>query len=416
MKETMRKIRIPTYLKDFRCVGSPCEDNCCIGWDVDFDKKSYQKYAKIKDGELGKLFSACVHLNPDAYSDEIDYAAVKLRKDKVCPFLNGEHLCRIQERFGEGYLSNVCATYPRYTNIVNGIYEQSATVSCPEAARLILKNPRGIVFEMSEERSDVRHIITYEADTKGKSSPLRVRYLLELRACSLRILQNRHMPLQERILLLGEFCEAFRRIEATKNRAAADELIEAFGQSRKLDPRAKSPAKSSGGAGQLALLGEIIDSLNVFSEIDSRRYIEYTREFLKGISNGEKASAKYDSRRAEGFCKYYAPFMRHHEYLLENYLVNFVFKDLFPAAEGQNVFDAYMMLVIRYALIKLHLIGIGMNREGLTVETVTSFIQAFSKTVEHHKTYLESIAEQMIQKKYNTMAYMALLIQDQECV
>ncbi len=412
MKNIKRIIRTPAYMKAFRCIGSPCEDNCCIGWDVDFDKKSYLKYEKVREGELVRLFSTCVRPNPDSYSDEVDYASVRLRKGKVCPFLNEEHLCRIQKNLGGSYLSNVCATYPRYTNVVDGIYEQSATVSCPEAARLILANTKGIAFELGEEPSHTRHIITYEANTRDKSNPLRVRHLLELRECSIGILQDRCLPLQERILILGEFCLGVKQAESMKGKAAIPDLIEAFRKHKRPDGWIGKAPKDSAGSGQLALLREIIDSLHVFSEIDSKRYIEYTNEFLKGIRSGKGVEDDEESARAEGFRRFYSPFMRDHEYLLENYLVNFIFKDLFPAAEGENAFDAYMMLVIRYSLIKLHLTGIGINRQGLTEETVVGFIQAFSKTVEHHKTYLESIAEHMINRKYNTMGHMALLLRD----
>lgn len=411
MNQGKRKTFTPDYLRNFKCIGTPCEDNCCIGWDVDFDRKSYQKYSKVKDGELGQLFRTCVRPNPDAYSDAVDFATVRLKKDKVCPFLNEAHLCKIQSRFGEAYLSNVCATYPRYTNVIDGIYEHSATVSCPEAARLILMNPAGITFTEGEESQNTRCILTYEADTRDRSNPLRVRYLLELRDLSIAILQNRSMPLSQRLLVLGE---CFEEMQLEKNGRSLPVKIAAFKKAHEagtLKPRLASA--SADRTGQLTLLNEITGALNVFTEIDSKRYIAFTREFLAGLRPEGKTSAEREAARvAEGYQRYYGPFMKDHAYLLENYLVNFMFKDLFPAAEGETVFDAYMMLVIRYALVKLHLTGIGLYREGLTEDTVVSFIQAFSKTVEHHKTYLENIAGHMIGKRYNTLKHMAMLIRD----
>ena len=29
--------RVPTYFNEFACIGGACEDNCCIGWEVDID-------------------------------------------------------------------------------------------------------------------------------------------------------------------------------------------------------------------------------------------------------------------------------------------------------------------------------------------------------------------------------------------
>ena len=29
----------PKYVEKFKCIGGECEDNCCMGWDIDVDKK-----------------------------------------------------------------------------------------------------------------------------------------------------------------------------------------------------------------------------------------------------------------------------------------------------------------------------------------------------------------------------------------
>ena len=33
----MGYIRRPAYYKAFRCIGSDCTENCCIGWEIDVD-------------------------------------------------------------------------------------------------------------------------------------------------------------------------------------------------------------------------------------------------------------------------------------------------------------------------------------------------------------------------------------------
>lgn len=414
MNQGRHKTRTPAYLKHFKCIGSPCEDNCCIGWDVDFDKKTYQKYTQVKEGELGRLFKSCVAPNPESFSDAVDYAAVRLKKNKVCPFLDERHLCKIQSRFGEDYLSNVCATYPRYTNVIDGVYEHSATVSCPEAARLILMNPAGIAFEEGEEPAAARCILTYEVNTRQRSNPPRVRHLIALRALAISVLQDRRHPLEHRIMHLGEFYETFEKETAKGGKGDVPALIAAFKARFAAGVHKPRWADiSPDHTGQMALLKEITGALNVFTEIDSKRYIDFTREFLAGLGSSERITLQAQGERAaEAYRQYYAPLMETHGHILENYLVNFVFKDLFPAAEGETAFDACMMLVIRYVLIKLHLMGIAAHRQQLTEETAVGFIQAFSKTVEHHKTYLEGIAAHMTAKRYNTPRQMALLIKD----
>ncbi|WP_433595880.1 hypothetical protein [Lysinibacillus xylanilyticus] len=48
----MRPILIPEYLKDFSCIGSACEDTCCVGWNIVVEKKTYQTYRKVRQPEM----------------------------------------------------------------------------------------------------------------------------------------------------------------------------------------------------------------------------------------------------------------------------------------------------------------------------------------------------------------------------
>src|SRR5665647_162081 len=116
----IRTIRMASYLNEFKCIGGGCEDNCCIGWSVEIDKKTFLKYRNLKDVELKKIVNKYVYKNEDCYDSKVDYGLVELKKNKHCPFLNDKKLCRLQAKLGEKYLSNVCAGYPRLVNEVNG--------------------------------------------------------------------------------------------------------------------------------------------------------------------------------------------------------------------------------------------------------------------------------------------------------
>jgi lysine-N-methylase len=64
-------------------------------------------------------------------------------------------------------------------------------------------------------------------------------------------------------------------------------------------------------------------------------------------------------------------------------------KNLFPFTEADQVWDAFMMLFTRFAIIKVQLIGIAGFRGELTDEMVVAYIQSFSKVIEHHRTFVE---------------------------
>ena len=54
--QTNQNFLLPEYIKDFKCVGTNCIDSCCIGWDIEIDKKTYKKYENSSNKEI-KLVS-----------------------------------------------------------------------------------------------------------------------------------------------------------------------------------------------------------------------------------------------------------------------------------------------------------------------------------------------------------------------
>jgi lysine-N-methylase len=163
---------------------------------------------------------------------------------------------------------------------------------------------------------------------------------------------------------------------------------------------------------QLKLMKELTDE-RVVKGVNSRTYLECFDQFLHGVqftreATVEEVAARY--REAEE--TYYRPFMAGREYILENYLVNYVFKNLFPFSGEKNLFENYIMMVVHYALIKMHLIGMAAFHRGLTEEVVIKLIYSFSRTVEHNPPYLQHVLRLLKDNGYNTMAYMAILIKN----
>ena len=132
------KILIPSYAEDFKCIGGKCEDSCCIGWDIDIDQNTFRKYSRTKDVEMKQKFETHIYRNRGCTSNDVDFGRISINDSKWCPFLNSKKLCVIQKNLGEDYLSNVCYSFPRVYNELNGIYELSLAMSCPEAVRMLL--------------------------------------------------------------------------------------------------------------------------------------------------------------------------------------------------------------------------------------------------------------------------------------
>ncbi|OQY39612.1 MAG: hypothetical protein B6229_03365 [Spirochaetaceae bacterium 4572_7] len=87
--------------------------------------------------------------------------------------------------------------------MLNGVYELSLDMSCPEAIRKLLSNKEKIKFIEKEINLD-KYIIHSYVDTKDKRwSKSPVKHLKELRTMSINMIQNRELLIEKRLLNLG---------------------------------------------------------------------------------------------------------------------------------------------------------------------------------------------------------------------
>ena len=45
-------IFFPSYYKDFKCIADKCRHSCCVGWEIDVDDATMEKY-KLIEGNMG---------------------------------------------------------------------------------------------------------------------------------------------------------------------------------------------------------------------------------------------------------------------------------------------------------------------------------------------------------------------------
>lgn len=407
MSKQTRPLLSPAYMQEFSCIGSTCEDTCCVGWTVDIDKKTYQKYKKSKDAELKPLFEKNITRNRSNSNDE-SYGKFIMDQNHACTFLNEDKWCGIQLQLGEDYLSNTCAVYPRMINQVDDRVEKSGSLACPEIARLALLNPNQMEFNEMEEPKDTRGFIARSLKTNLSNGETRLdQYFWDFRVITIQILQNRTHKLLDRLILLGIF---YQKIQSLVDRAEFDKIsstIESYQllmQDQSLiEQFVKLPTKYTF---KIELCKKLLEA----TFVERPRYQECLDETLSGLdlkadSTDEEIKGKYLKAKES----YYQPFMEQHEYIFENYLVNYVFQNMFPYNE-EKFFDSYVMLVVQYSLIEVHLIGMANFHKGLTEELVIKLIQSFTRTVDHNRAYLNSVIKSLKENNITTMAHMAILI------
>ena len=74
---------MPDYFEQFNCIADRCKHNCCIGWEIDIDDDTLEKYACVS-GELGHRLKTNISLDENAHF---------VLSNERCPFLNECGLC-----------------------------------------------------------------------------------------------------------------------------------------------------------------------------------------------------------------------------------------------------------------------------------------------------------------------------------
>lgn len=366
---------MPSYVGGFQCIGGKCEDSCCIGWDIDVDKRTLRRYSRVEEPSLVEKFEEHVYLNPDYYSAQVDYGKIAIRESRWCPFLEEDRLCAIQRNLGEDFLSNVCYSFPRAYNILDGIYEMSLYMSCPEAVRKLFSSREPITF-VESDMPDVRHIVNSSIKTKGflrRKRPLD--RLPELRRSTIGILQDRSVSLKERILRIGDLLNVPRGIVSGEKYSLRIGFYR-YG---------------------IELLGQI-------EELDSPLFARYTAFVMEDFREEDPG---YYGTVAETIL---LPFIQEYSWALEHFLVNGVFQENFPMGDGGDEIDSYIMLSIRYGLLQFYLVGLS-GREGkLNLDDLAGMIQVHSKIINHHKSFLFNLLQEIKRKEYGNRDFVSLIL------
>ena len=113
---------------------------------ADCDRRGFSGAVWKGEGEFGKRLR-----NSIDWEEECFY-----QKNRRCAFLNDENLCDLYKELGPDSLCDTCRLYPRHTEEYEGLRELSLSLSCPEAARIILscKEPVRFLAEETDEEDD----------------------------------------------------------------------------------------------------------------------------------------------------------------------------------------------------------------------------------------------------------------------
>jgi lysine-N-methylase len=395
----------PRYVADFRCIGAACEDTCCHGWRVNVDEETYQRYQQVADTALRTSFDQLITINTQA-TKKTEYASLVLTEGG-CSFLS-ERLCSIQTKLGESYLPKTCATYPRNFQVVGDTLEATLDLSCPEAARLALSASTSmdlLSVPLTTPREGGERLQLPDAEDGHKQNSS----LTDVRGFVVSLLKNRDCPLSLRLLILGHFCQYWD--ELTINGSASAAAWEQPSEVPQIQPKQ-----------QLQIVLEIILD-RIGSDFTGRRFLDCYREFMEGVQwTTQSTMSDLAHRYTEAELTHFARVEASHPHIFENYLINYVYKTLFPfgtrALAGklgtdhgtQSATTQYLLLISHYAVLRTVAIGMaGFHGPEFSPELLRKVIQSGTKTFEHSLTFPRRTLEILSKKALHTPEEIAIL-------
>ncbi len=419
------KIVQPRHYDAFHCIGADCEDTCCAGWGVVIDRATYDRYRQCGDPELQPSFDELITINTVDQSDE-DYADITLSEAR-CPFLS-ERLCSIQKKLGEEYLSDTCAIYPRILNRVGETLEQNLDLSCPEAARIVLLDPRpaelveiancGERFRIGRPRVPDTPNSAYDGGTYP--------YFLEVRGLILTILRERTYPLWKRLVMTGHLCDKLNEMACLRNDEGVPILIQGYLhgiQNQWFDDLLNKC--------QLRPVTQLITILELIirrttSGFTGRRFLDCYQDFIHGLEwTKESALEEIAHRYAGAYAQYYAPFVQQNELVLEHYLVTYIYRNLFPLGRLESnrksgihhiensISIQCMLMMTYYAILRTVAIGMaGRHKSAFGMDHLIKVIQSTAKEFEHSTAFPAQAIEILTRNGLKCGSSMAVLVQD----
>ena len=123
----------PNYYEKFVCIAAKCPDSCCKEWSVDVDEVSAAYYRSLP-GPLGDRLRSVL--------EDTEGGTIMVIENGRCPMWRKDGLCEIQAQLGHDALCKVCREFPRLRHDYGDFVELGLELSCPEAARLILTQPK----------------------------------------------------------------------------------------------------------------------------------------------------------------------------------------------------------------------------------------------------------------------------------
>lgn len=388
----------PKYVTQFRCTGGSCPDSCCMGWNISVDKETFHDYRRVTHPALKPLIKIhLVQLNKNSIAN---HGKLNLKPtNSHCGLHNDEGLCGIQQALGEDALSDTCFTYPRNIVKVEDRFEQSLTLSCPEAARLALTQEDAFEFVTSEFTH--RQAITLQLNAVCGFDTFAMD---EIRILCIQLFQTGDLTNTDRLMLMGWLCSELEQLIAQNMQSKAIDLV---AQLREL-------VESGGLRSAVAqLVSHPSLCANVFSILfgnpAGRSASARHRDVISWVSTGLGLDANGVAEQSvleENYIRGLAHLKTNGtntDQTLTRYLLNELLREVFPWGSTSPM-GHYRRLLTRFGILRLMLAAVAAARDApLEQDTVVQVTQVFCRLYQHNEQFAKTADHLLTNSEWDTV-------------
>lgn len=416
-KQSVQMDLRPAYYDAFRCLAQDCRLSCCKGWNVTFDKKDYEKlrqHARIP--VLAESLNAGLSkLEKESLKKQTRHYAELKMQNGACPLLAENGLCRLQLHSGEQALPFVCRTFPRVERYSRmGYLERSLTLGCEGVLYQLWNLPDGVEF--CSDPLTPQRCGTISGDTPPSILPEQCHHI---RSLCIDLLQDRRLPLSQRVLLVGLRLQALIQgqeepaewLAATEGLLNLPETVEIAKPLMVSDERAKTMCLIN----NVVLLERLKANSPAFKVLHSVLFETLNFEVKSDFKNETIFMGPYQKAQ-EKFESLY----RDEEYFFENLAVALFFHLNMPTGSTKeewwksyvnycNILSFYRFLAVLSTTAVLP----PLNGEALdpgSKEALIYLLTQASRALLHNSRRTNQLRDEFFKNDSATLAHMAILL------
>ena len=374
----------PHFYDQFECIADRCPDTCCAGWQIVIDEDSLEKYEQV-EGSFGNRLANSIDWEEGTF--------LQYERERRCAFLNEQNFCDIYTELDQDALCDTCRMYPRHVEMYDGLREASLSLSCPEAARIMLtcQEPMEVLSWETEEEED-----SFDED---EMDYLLFTRLEDAREVMFQILRERRLDIRQRMAMVEMLAEKMQQcVDECRDFEIDDVIAEAESRLQEACKKVETQAQ----AVDLDIYSALCQEFTVFGEMELLReeWGQTLENMWSALYAGGKEQYGEICRRFDQTYGCDSKYSQEWQRIGEQLMMFFVYTYFCGA-----VYDEWIAVKIRLASFSVRWIQELVryrwweNGEKLTMDDVIEMAWRYAREVEHSDDNLEILEEWLQESK-----------------